>query len=123
MKYIDYGTMQSEAQRRVLEMQQKACGAVRYQMPSQSGYYTEPVSDNCDSEPEECRCHRSEPAACHAECNGENAAEGRSECDNGNLQSLLKQDPEQMLLLVILVLLLAEKADMILILALVYLVM
>jgi len=122
MKYIDYGTMQSDAQRRVLEMQRRAHSAVRYEGPAASGHRSEPEKIFSQT-PEQSAPDDISSSACPepdetvpAHCTSKNTQ------TQPDFQKLLPRDPEQLLLLMVLVLLLTENADMILVLALVYMI-
>lgn len=122
MKYIDYGTMQSDAQRRVLEMQRRARNAVYFPHNiEETDNICSESADNCDAAdcgtPVNCSCtdHSDDcfptaPPPCTC-----------TENKSHDILQRIAKDPEEALLLVILVLLISEKADMLLILALVYL--
>lgn len=95
MKYIDYGSMQSEAQRRVADMQRRSSEAVRgtpitAEMPP-------PV----------------QPTASDKKLPGPTAEK--------HIENEKKPDAEKTLILMLLVLLVSEKADISVILALLYL--
>lgn len=117
MRYIDYGTMQSDARRRVLEMQQRAQQAVY----AHAGHNIPPDSpDHPDFAGD--RTEREEPC-----CGEQSSQHGRIlSCDESENNAPVRgkrqgDDAERALLLVILLLLLSEKADTVLILAILYL--
>ncbi len=103
MKYIDYGTMQSDAQQRVLEMQRRAHNAVCSQAPRPLPVPIVQPSEDVSPLPE------SEKHRPHGANNPSEAI------------SALARDPEKTLIIALLVLLVAEKADSLLIIALLYL--
>ena len=137
MKYIDYGTMQNDAQRRVLEMQRRAHSAVYFQdaphdiqppdrqqtaaqrNEAQSGYRTD-SQEGRSSGGNEHAMQRNDTCEAPAE---KPCADEAAESEKNELMQMLMRDPEQVLLLTILLLLLSEKADMVIILALVYLIL
>ena len=97
MRYIDYGTMQSEAQRRVLEMQRKSHEAVYSTLPEER----EKTEHSHDIPPfSEPKADISAPAPASS-----------------------RRDPEETLIAAVLALLLSEDCGMFPILALLYLLM
>lgn len=130
MKYIDYGTMQSDAQRRVLEMQRRARNAVYFPHGCEdSESICSESTSRCDEEMPECGCENSDcggfaeyPQECVQECaSSPAAARACAEHKRHDFLGRIAKDPEEALLLIILVLLISEKADMLLILAIAYL--
>lgn len=123
MKYIDYGTMQSDAQRRVLEMQRRAQSAVHSQMLSGESFSAdESCSDTLAQKLDVSQ--NEEKSALTPTKNDDNIRP--IEISNGSrneILQLLSNDPEQALLLTILLLLLTENADMVLILAILYMIL
>lgn len=124
MKYIDYGTMQSDAQRRVLEMQRRARNAVYFPHGCEDA---EEICENDadtfggDLPEQECSCEEY-PQKCVQECAPSSAAACTcTEHKRNDILGRIAKDPEEALLLIILVLLISEKADMLLILAIAYL--
>ncbi len=107
--------MQSDARRRVLEMQRRASSAV-WQPPVTEKECTEDPARISPESEEECT---------EEQCiQYTDRSESRTQCSklpDSQKYAAANGDPEQMLLLAILVLLLAEKADTVLILALIYL--
>lgn len=101
MKYIDYGTMQNDAQRRVLDMQRRAREAVCSRLPENVCAPAYAPEAHVASEPQKSAAEKTFSEAAKEPI----------------------RDPEEMLITAVLALLLAEKADAFLILALLYLLM
>lgn len=123
MKYIDYGTMQSDAQRRVLEMQRRAQSAVHSQMLSGESFSADESCNDTLVQKLDVSQNEEKSALTPTKKDDNIRPIEISNGSRNEILQLLSNDPEQALLLTILLLLLTENADMVLILAILYMIL